>query len=74
MIGFNKIKSTLFEIEKTQNGYRFSGRGFGHGSGLCQWGSKFLAEAGRNYSSILRHYYPKATLSELSEVVHVAHR
>jgi stage II sporulation protein D len=74
MFGFNKIKSTLFNIEKTKNGYRFSGQGFGHGSGLCQWGAKYLADNGSNYLSILRHYYPKAAIVNAGEVLHVAHR
>lgn len=34
-----------------------SGRGFGHGVGLSQWGSQGLAQMGKGYHEILRHYY-----------------
>jgi stage II sporulation protein D len=70
-IGFMKIRSTLFNIQVNEKSVIFSGRGFGHGSGLCQWGSKFLAEKGMGVKEILKHYYPTASLS--SEV-HVADR
>lgn len=34
------------------------GRGFGHGTGLSQYGAKGQAEAGRKASTILAFYYP----------------
>jgi stage II sporulation protein D len=33
------------------------GRGFGHGVGMSQWGAFALAQQGRSYEQILRHYY-----------------
>jgi stage II sporulation protein D len=36
---------------------RLSGRGRGHGVGLCQWGAQVLARAGRTHEEILRTYY-----------------
>jgi stage II sporulation protein D len=75
MFGFNKIKSLLFEMTLTSDGkYHIAGHGYGHGSGLCQWGTKYLAEQGEDYLTILHHYYPKATITPLSEVLNVAHR
>lgn len=41
---------------------RFRGVGWGHGVGLCQWGSADMGDAGLGYREILRHYYPKAQL------------
>ena len=35
----------------------FSGRGWGHGVGLSQWGAKALAEMGYTYVMILKYYY-----------------
>lgn len=43
----------------------FTGQGFGHGVGLCQWGAKGLAEAGEPWESIVRRYYPGAQLRTL---------
>ena len=63
LIGYNKIKSTWFEIKTKGHDVVFTGRGHGHGVGLCQWGAKGMAEAGFSYRKILRHYYPNARIS-----------
>ncbi len=65
LLGFGKLKSTQFEVEETRNKVVFSGRGFGHGVGLCQWGAQRWARKGKDYRSILRHYYPQAHLKKL---------
>ncbi len=36
----------------------YDGRGFGHGVGLCQFGTQGLAKAGYSEYSILAYYYP----------------
>lgn len=41
------------------------GAGFGHGVGLCQEGAIGMANAKRDFRSILRHYFPGATLERL---------
>ena len=44
----------------------FQGVGRGHGVGLCQFGTKYLAEQeGRGYQDILQYYYSSATLVRL---------
>jgi stage II sporulation protein D len=60
------IKSTYITgVEKTGNGvFRFSGHGWGHGVGLCQWGAKVMAEKDFTYKGILRHYYPGTKLEK----------
>ena len=35
----------------------FSGKGFGHGVGMSQWGAQGMALAGASYREILAHYY-----------------
>ena len=40
------------------------GSGWGHGVGLCQIGAAVMGAKGYNYKEILRHYYPKAELTE----------
>ena len=55
--GPSAIKSTLFDIEKKGVTYEFSGRGLGHGVGLCQWGAAAQARKGRSYRDILSFYY-----------------
>lgn len=34
------------------------GAGWGHGVGLCQRGSRGMAEKGKDYKTVLTHYYP----------------
>jgi stage II sporulation protein D len=38
--------------------YYFEGGGWGHGVGLCQWGSLGMARAGYDYQDVLAHYFP----------------
>lgn len=63
MFGFSKLKSTPSRLEIDGQKVRFSGQGFGHGAGLCQWGSRAQALRGKGYRDILSHYYPNAVLS-----------
>ncbi len=39
-----------------------SGRGFGHGIGMSQWGAYALARRGADHGAILSHYYPGTQL------------
>jgi stage II sporulation protein D len=63
-LGFDQMRSTFFDMQKQgsdkDSEYLFIGQGFGHGVGLCQWGAKAQAKAGRSYMDILKHYYPRA--------------
>lgn len=64
-LGYSRLKSLDFDVEKSGHNFVFTGRGFGHGAGLCQWGAKALADKGRTYRDILSHYYPGAELQHL---------
>jgi stage II sporulation protein D len=57
LLGYDFLRSTNFMVQKKDGGYLFSGRGWGHGVGLCQWGAKGMAEKGMDYHSILKYYY-----------------
>lgn len=59
------LRSTLFRVSLNGNSLQVTGRGFGHGLGLSQWGSQYLAQNGVNYRQILAHYYRNAKLSTL---------
>jgi len=39
----------------------------GHGVGMCQWGAKALAEAGKSFEEILKHYYTGTETAPLAE-------
>jgi len=49
--------STNFNVTPLENAYIFTGKGFGHGLGLSQWGAKSLADHGYNAAQILCYYY-----------------
>lgn len=55
--GRETLKSTLFEVNVQPNMYIFSGKGFGHGVGLNQWGALQLSKKGNLYDEILAYYY-----------------
>lgn len=68
-LGFQELKSTQFDVSLDKNGdYVFKGRGFGHGVGLCQWGSRALGQKGWGFKEILKHYYPLAHLQGVTEL------
>lgn len=57
-LGWQLVKSTAFDLKRTGAGYRFEGRGFGHGVGMCVIGSARRAERGESAQEILDAYYP----------------
>ena len=59
------LRSTLFRVRVNGNSIQVSGRGFGHGLGLSQWGAYHLAKKGVTYNQILAHYYQNAVLSQI---------
>lgn len=63
MIGATVFKSTYVTVKKDTSKYTISGKGYGHGIGMSQYGAKARAEAGDSYSSILKFYYPGTTLT-----------
>jgi stage II sporulation protein D len=42
----------------------FSGKGYGHGLGLSQWGARGLAEQGYDYQYILKYYYNNVSIEK----------
>lgn len=54
------LKSSAFDVDVTSDKVLFSGKGWGHGVGLCQIGAAVMASRGYGYKDILSHYYPGA--------------
>lgn len=71
-LGYSELKSTLFQVSVgtalSRHQVEFMGRGFGHGTGLCQWGSRQLAASGKTYREILAHYYPRLELRPRTQI------
>jgi len=57
------LRDTLFTVDREYDGqsgishFNFSGKGWGHGVGLCQVGAFGMAQQGAGYKDILRKYY-----------------
>ena len=67
LFGFDQIRSTAFAIVREGDGFILQGRGWGHGVGLCQWGTAELARRGLLAREILAYYYPGVELVRLGE-------
>ncbi|HVF30904.1 MAG TPA: SpoIID/LytB domain-containing protein [Pyrinomonadaceae bacterium] len=57
-----RLREQLFVMNKRYTGnqvaaYTFTGRGWGHGVGMCQYGAYGLAKMGVKYDEIVKHYY-----------------
>ena len=58
VLGWQTVKSTLFDVRRSAAGYVFAGRGGGHGVGLCVLGAMNRAQAGAGRDAILSAYFP----------------
>ncbi len=65
-LGYTVIRSTNFDISLTGGSLRFTGSGYGHGVGLCQWGARSRGADGFSYREILEYYYPGTTLKKVT--------
>jgi stage II sporulation protein D len=68
VLGYTMLKSTQFDFEVVGFQVQFTGRGAGHGVGLCQWGAKELAEKGYSAEAIVRYYYPGTEIRDISSL------
>lgn len=64
------LRENLFVVDRERDAsggvrqFIFTGKGWGHGVGLCQVGSFGMAQAGSTYDRILQHYYTGITLQQ----------
>jgi stage II sporulation protein D len=56
--GPDSVRSTNFSVKTSGGAAYFTGHGWGHGIGMCQWGARGMAAAGYEYEKILKHYFP----------------
>ena len=65
------LREQLFVIDRRLDdagnvvGFLFTGRGWGHGVGMCQVGAYGLAKQGMNYEQILKTYYTGIEITRL---------
>jgi len=61
-----RLRSAFFSVEESGDDVILSGKGFGHGVGLCQEGAMRMSVLGRSYQEILHYYYTNASLIDIS--------
>ncbi|WP_409300058.1 SpoIID/LytB domain-containing protein [Peribacillus sp. SCS-155] len=68
IIGLDLMKSYLVDyVESPAEIIKVSGRGYGHGVGLSQYGAKHAGDNGKTYQEILAFYYNGTTLKKAYE-------
>lgn len=65
-----RLPEQLFVMNKRYSGssvasYTFTGRGWGHGVGMCQYGAFGLSKMGVKYDEIIKHYYSGVDLARM---------
>lgn len=68
-LGWSTLKSDLYEVTIHGDHFVFSGKGVGHGVGLCQAGAAEMARQGKTYREILAFYYPSAIIGRSAQGV-----
>ncbi len=66
-VGAATVRSTAFALTSDGDKVRLTGRGYGHGVGMCVVGAARRARRGENVTDILQAYYPGLTLAALDD-------
>ncbi|MBQ7828086.1 MAG: hypothetical protein IJ386_07455, partial [Clostridia bacterium] len=66
--GFKTEYSDKVATASSGDNFIFAGKGWGHGVGLSQYGTKDLAEFGYTYEKILAAYVPAATIRTVADL------
>ena len=57
-----RVTGYLYELPAT---FVFTGKGFGHGVGMSQWGAQGMALSGATFQQILAHYYVGTAITQV---------
>lgn len=63
-LGWSRLPSTDFAVISSDDPVLLEGKGYGHGVGLCQWGTLQMAREGKTYRDILSFFYPGTLLQK----------
>lgn len=59
------LRSTDFTIEKKDNSYVITTKGYGHGVGMSQYGANGMAKENYKYDEILKYYYQDIKIEKI---------
>ncbi len=64
-----QLKSTFFSVSQiNKDTVLFTGRGYGHGLGMCQEGAMRMVKLGYSYTDVLNFYYQNIQLIDLHKL------
>lgn len=64
-----QLKSTFFSIKPlNSDSVLFTGRGYGHGLGMCQEGAMRMSKQGYSYEQILHFYYKNIQIIDMKKL------
>ena len=67
-IGSTKMRSCLLESLRMEDGQvKMSGKGYGHGVGMSQWGAYAMAKEGKTAEEIVMHYFQGVSIDQAWE-------
>lgn len=62
------LKSTNFEISRSDAKVKFSVKGYGHGVGMSQTGADAMAKQGSNSEEIIKHFYTGVEIKDVNSI------
>lgn len=64
-LGSEKVRSMLLTDLRVEGGQLvLTGKGFGHGVGMCQWGARLMAEQGKSPEDIVGFYFQNVDIQK----------
>lgn len=65
-LGSEKMRSIYLDSLSIQGGNLvLSGKGFGHGVGMCQWGARKMAQEGKSTAEIIKFYFDGISIDKI---------
>nr|WP_156965220.1 stage II sporulation protein D [Pontibacillus litoralis] len=62
-----QLQSTDFSVEQKNDHVIFTTKGYGHGIGMSQYGANGMAQEGKSYEEIVKHYYNGIDIAKVND-------
>ena len=65
IVSLLNLRSSYFDILKTDSNIIVKTKGYGHGVGMSQYGAEAMNQKGYNYKEIIKYYYKGVEIQKL---------